>query len=625
MPPAEAPDGVGELRSGEVVRGKYRLDRLLGQGGFGVVWKARQIAVGRDVAIKFLASEDPQAAQRFEREAVALGRLRHPNLVAIHDFELGPPAFLVAEFAPGVSAHEWVEGSPSEAQVVQVMAQVSAAIAAGHAAGVVHRDIKPANILIDDQGEELSVKVLDFGLAKVHGSRQGDITKTGEVWGTVGYMSPEQLRGREIDEATDSYCLGVVLYELLSGRPLFSGESKLEISMKHLTDLPPEAPTTSSELRDLVSGLLRKDPATRPTMAEAHETLRRLTDSTRSTSRTPVYVLVTAIVLLCGVAMIVFSDDEEQVAATVGEAPLPTSLVRAVPVDRQPDLGPRAAKPKAEFTGCRGYRQLASGRHVVEQIVGLEQEAILTHIPRDYDPQRPYPVVLVFHDGLQRPEDALHVLDPASNRFGEFVLVFAHDDSMMQQWKLAHSISDALLLVDEAAAEICIDRTRLFALGMGAGGLGAERMLCEYPEVRAVAMTSHRQNQSDPKCEPEHPRPLLFISVTEDPLEPIEGGKDCAGGDKWSLKEHIDWLKTTYGCEGAADVSETDVSLCESWDCEVPLETCLLEGGRPWPGDPRLTNRNPLEFLFACRSDAAPFDYGAKLGEFFWQIDSARE
>src|SRR6185312_8505284 len=214
---------------GTVVGGRYRIDELLGEGGFGVVFQANQLALDRPVALKLLRpqafSEDSLA--RFQREALIFQRLDHPNIVRLLDFGNDGPngsPYLVFELLHGrtLEAMLRARGPLPPARIVRVVSQLLKALMEAHAQGVVHRDLKPANVFLSDfQGEPDFVKIIDFGLAKGEGART--LTQQGGVVGTVAYMAPEQADGRAVGPPADLFAVGLVLSEMASGRPVFAG------------------------------------------------------------------------------------------------------------------------------------------------------------------------------------------------------------------------------------------------------------------------------------------------------------------------------------------------------------------------------------------------------------------
>ena len=253
---------------------RYVLEKLIAQGGMAAVWAARDDVLARTVAVKVLhphLAGDDTFLERFRREALAAARLSHPNIVSIYDSGSeddghgGQRHFIVMEYCGGGTLGDAVaeEGPLAPDRVVSIGAVICDALQYAHDSGIVHRDIKPANVLITQDG---SIKVADFGIAKA-AEIAGDVTTTGAILGTVSYLSPEQARGEEPDARSDLYSLGVLLYELLVGRPPFAGETHIATAMKHLREEPPPARSIRAGIpRSLDAALLKaleKDPADR--------------------------------------------------------------------------------------------------------------------------------------------------------------------------------------------------------------------------------------------------------------------------------------------------------------------------------------------------------------------------
>ena len=254
--------------------GRYQIQSLLGAGGMGEVYRAHDTKLRRDVAIKFLPSQfttDQERLRRFEKEACAASSLNHPNILTIH--EVGSEDglhFMTMEFIDGVTLRQ--HATPKKLtlrEVFDVSIQVASALTAAHAAGIIHRDIKPENIMVRPDGY---VKVLDFGLAKLteHQNHRSDpeaatIVKTepGVIMGTASYMSPEQARGQDVDARTDIWSVGVVIYELITGRLPFEGHTPSDVISMILQKDPPvlryHAPEVPGELERIIGKALTKD------------------------------------------------------------------------------------------------------------------------------------------------------------------------------------------------------------------------------------------------------------------------------------------------------------------------------------------------------------------------------
>ncbi|MBO8193719.1 serine/threonine protein kinase [Streptomyces oryzae] len=282
---------------GRRLNGRYELLELLGAGGMGEVWRARDHQLEREVAVKLLVPQRGGAgeagreemAARFRREARSAAALDSPHIVAVHDHgaDEGSP-FLVMALVHGSSLHEVLRdtGRVPLGDALRWTADVCRALETAHAAGVVHRDIKPANIMVEDAEGAGRAKVVDFGIAKFTEARATDpqLTTTGGVpFGSVLYMAPEQFRQERVDGRTDLYALGCVLYELLVGRPPYTG-SAAGVMFNHLHDVPlrpsrarPELPPSVDRL---VLTLMARVPADRPPNAgEALARVREVTDT----------------------------------------------------------------------------------------------------------------------------------------------------------------------------------------------------------------------------------------------------------------------------------------------------------------------------------------------------------
>lgn len=267
---------------GKTINGKYKLLEAVGKGGMGTVYKAEQLTLGRIVAVKMLKaqlSEDKVSVKRFEQEATASAALQHPNLIMIHDHGMidDKQPYIVMEFLEGESLSSIIRelGSINPVRCLRIFSQVMTGLKAAHDKGVLHRDIKPSNILLcrsDNPEEKDKVKVVDFGLAKLmpwSGKESQHLTKTGEVFGSPIYMSPEQCQGKKLEQSSDIYSVGVTLYEALTGKPPFKGRNVVETASMHIGTQPtafelirPDL-RLSNKLQAVIFKALDKDPVRR--------------------------------------------------------------------------------------------------------------------------------------------------------------------------------------------------------------------------------------------------------------------------------------------------------------------------------------------------------------------------
>lgn len=258
-----------------VLNDRYEIHRRLARGGMAQVYLARDRSLDRPVAVKELVPEfatDPSFVERFRREAQAAANLSHPNVVGVYDWGAQDGTyFIVMEYVDGPSLSRVLrsDGPFHPRRAAEIAAEVAGGLGFAHSRGVVHRDVKPGNVLLTRSGQ---AKVTDFGIARALSSPDEDLTQAGSVMGTATYFSPEQAQGLPVDPRSDLYSLGVVLYELVTGRPPFSGETPLAIAYKHVQDQPAPPSTLMSglptSLEAIIMKLLSKRPEDRYASAE---------------------------------------------------------------------------------------------------------------------------------------------------------------------------------------------------------------------------------------------------------------------------------------------------------------------------------------------------------------------
>jgi serine/threonine protein kinase len=264
------------------VLGQFRIEELMGRGGMGTVYRGVQLSVDRPVAVKLIAGDaenNPDYVLRFRREAKAMAQLRHPNTVRLLDFGVTEQGrmFMVMELLRGTDLEKRLEksGPLDLTQALRIVRQIAQSLSEAHAVGIVHRDLKPGNIFLAEvEGGDCFVKVMDFGVAGFkHDGTASTLTMKGAVLGTAAYMSPEQAQGEVVDARADLYSLGVILFEMLAGRPPFQGSTPVSLLIAHVSDPPPRLLELCPDLAELervqplLDKLLAKKPEERPSSA----------------------------------------------------------------------------------------------------------------------------------------------------------------------------------------------------------------------------------------------------------------------------------------------------------------------------------------------------------------------
>src|SRR5690348_785373 len=255
----------------EVLGDRYELQEPIGRGGMATIYRAVDLRMGRTVAVKILRevySSDPKFVTRFQREARAASALQHPNIVQVFDYgQSGDSYYIAMEFIEGADLRRYLKkhGMLSNERAIEIAHDVALGLGAAHKRGIVHRDVKPQNVMLNDDG---LVKLTDFGIASVYKDVDAErLTTTGMTLGTVQYYAPEQAQGEIVTPAADIYALGIVMYEMLTGRTPFDGDTPVAVAMRHIQDIP-EPPSRINQMipRDLERIILRcleKDPRDR--------------------------------------------------------------------------------------------------------------------------------------------------------------------------------------------------------------------------------------------------------------------------------------------------------------------------------------------------------------------------
>ena len=664
---------MSERLAGTRIADRYELLEVLGEGGYGTVWRAVETNVNRPVAIKFLKAGmlDDEARRRFRREAKALGRLQHPGSVTLIDFGDDDGLYLVTEFLDGEELGDWLRSARRAfGELITVATQILDVLGHAHTQHIVHRDLKTANIIVTTaRNGEPRAKVLDFGISSIMGSKRGSITKTGDVFGTPGYMSPEQLRGEEVGPASDLYAFGAILFLMLEGKPVFEHETSVELMMKHMTvQAPLIAESYGPQLQSVVAKLLAKEPGARFRSAlQAKTALQSAAQMAsapagfgRAGHMTPVpgghfqtpgvgphtprpghglgpataipaelppgrasnaKLLVVAAVLIVTVvaglvAVMVYSRSQSNTPVVVRlpepvEARQRTAAPKAVVDEATPIEEP------AEPSACE--REHEPG--LVELVPGTSKT--LVYVPTSYTPGRKHHTVIMFHDRDQPPQDLFE-----NSGFQQFadehswvvLLPFAPSRTLrlpfgnqtyQSPWEDDDDSEQAWSTAydQDLRSKFCLSG-EVHVWGHGAGGAAARRV-GRFELTKVWAASAWRRKESK-KVRQEAERPHLLIAPTQDGRNPVNGGSGCVsfGADPVrSLRKHIIDEREVAKCGRKIKAPSYPDGKCEAWECEHPFVVCSVDGGRPFKGQPHRVHE--------CEGPASEFPYAQAVAEFF--------
>ena len=642
---------------GDVVASKYQLDARIGSGGFAVVYRARDLTIGRAVAVKILKPKehgyDLALASRFAREARAVAALTDEHTIRMFDFGRADDGllYMVFELLGGQDLEHVLaqHGPMAQRDVEYVLRQVLTSLREAHAVGLIHRDIKPANIRIYEyQGDPWRVKVMDFGIARQYGGDAVSVTRTGVVVGTPRYMSPEQIDGAELSTASDIYSLGLIVHEMLTGSKshlrddIAAGRDvdlvatgRLARVLRRMLALDP-----AERYADAKMALADLDVAERPfapvhpplnaqppppstTLPGSHET-----KPTRP-ANLPAMLLIAAIVVIGGLA-VVWSQQRSGTSNTpvvrANERAFPHGLLRSSNRD-EPSSGERDASVVAEDVTLPDYPRVADGCGVAVAETGVYRPGSLidgqgrkrwiTYVPKGYDPEKRHVTVFLFHTDGGDPGEVL-----SYTKFPDFadehdLLVVAPRDPDLLVWRDGELADQMTGVFDATRAEFCIDERRVVAAGFGTGGAAVDRVSC-MPWVTATITASWRARVGAFQCN-ERAVPRLDLSPLRSRHLPVDGGRACVGLDQViSLSESERMWHRRNRCTGEKRVVfRAKSGECFSWDCEASYTTCHIDGGHGWPG---ADGRRAID-MFSCDGSPADFPHNDVIANFLGTLD----
>lgn len=661
---------------GDLFAGRYQVETLLGEGGFATVYRAVDLESQSPVALKILRPQQGDEYRldtraRFKREVGILDRLKHPHIVNQLAYGESSDGVLhvVFELLPGRDLADVLEeaGRLSPIVVVSVLRQLLMALDAAHLAGLLHRDLKPQNIrVIESTDDSLTVKLMDFGIARSTDAGHPSITKTGELIGTPRYMSPEQLRGVALGPASDIYSLGLIAFELLMGTSALAGNSIFEqiarMNTGHLLSVP-ELERANPALLAMIQRMTEKAPEKR--FQSARATLTALNgvaafggapagamgfDATMApeivspqprpappqpTAKGLRGAPAIAIVGLSAVALMALvytrfaSTNQETVQPTTTQPKRSVGgVVERVRVkspgspsvgdEEERDVGepaPIADLPETASAGCKRDALVEPGRQSLGKI--------LSYIPKNYSRDRAHPVVMLLHDRHDEPPKLLDASGFIGIADAHGVVVVAPTDRADRSALESHRVAQARRQLEFIVDELCIDRARIFVVSQGKGGRAAAPLACEG-WVTAVAMNSFalrdlKEPDSPYSTDMERygcdvPKPMALFRPSESREVPLNGANACDGRVHFTRERMEAIWQERNSCSGEPIALGPHAGgECRTWACQTPLMSCVLTGGYPWPG----TKMAPRD-ASKCGSEPSPdFQLGPTIWEFF--------
>ena len=621
----------------QVLDGRYRLDDEIGSGGFAVVFRATDLKVGREVALKLLkpgrdGTYSANVRRRVEREVGLLSRLRSPHILRLLDYgETEGLLYQTFEFLEGTELAELLRerGRLPPRQAETILRQLLQGLSEAHAAGLLHRDVKPQNVMLTTRGRgELRAVLVDFGIARdIDEGASPSVTSTGEIIGTPRYMSPEQLSGRRLTPASDIYSLGVMTFEMLEGSRRLAGPAlgdQIDRVMRE--DAFRLEAGSDATLSRIIEKMCAREPGHRFPTAQA---VLRALDTPGEVATKPQeppkprsrWVASTVLALLAAGGLWTLMNHNDDPPPVLASNLQPSRKQVSSPDTRDGRM-PDAARADAANVGdgCDGIRPHGGGFAEL----GTLWPGAQRHIPKSYDGTTRVPLVLLFHDEWNAPRSLIEEngFGALAEEFGFVVVAPLAPDTKgpwFGRWRNPKQAADRVTeLVRDMKLLFCLDDERIFAMGHGAGGRLLP-ILVEQPWLRAGSTHSYRPSVEDGIAEPAARKPILVLSPQRSDLLPADGAPRCEKKSaRVSLATYEDtWLKSN-GCDERSRRRHNvgaDATFCREWTCEVPFASCLIDGGFSLPGGKPKTDE------ITCK-DAPPttFDTPRLIWDFFARV-----
>ncbi len=630
------------LAPGVLFVDRYRVDRLLGEGGAGTVYRAVDRRTGREVALKVLFEDahgqQPKVLARFQREVKIIAGLGGPHTVQLLDAgESDGLLYFVYEYLEGRDLEQVIaEDAPlGTADTIAILRQIAASLGAAHDLGLLHRDVKPANVRVySPRGAPYQVKVLDFGIARSFDSSVTRITSENALLGTPHFMAPEQIKGEDLTPAVDVYALGLVAIELLTGRPAVQDDSIQAILHQHVNvgvSLPANFPVAPT-LRRLVDAMCDRSPTERPrSMGEVIKGLDAVAPSERPLSahslgsavarkRAPlsrdrkIFYLAAGVGIAAVMASIALfgliatpTREAPPSAPTQVAAPSLSPSAPALVEPREPmarteeaDLGasddversPERAGPVPTDDGCLRERIEPGAKMETVVIHGVARN-VLVYRPEGLDPTKRSPAVWLFHSGRQAGPTKFFEesrFEDLADEYGFYVVApeslthfatggIARQEAWSRRRVETRFLREAIPRLEERH---CLDPDRRMSVGTSTGGRFLELRACDLG-FRATAISSIRIKELGDNCV--GLIPMLRIDGRNDPRLPYEGGDVPLFGFVTGAEKIHAIRRDEYRCSGAPTVWQEGATWTCRWqgECREPLAICVHDGGHAWP------------------------------------------